>query len=1152
METFGKSGCRRIVPGQFVAVDPRGRACMIGAIEKQKFVYVLNRDATANLTISSPLEAHRSRTLAYDIVGVDAGFENPVFAVLEVEYEDDDDEEDEEEDEEEETEKLLTFYELDLGLNHVVRKWSDPIGFNANMLITVPGGNDGPGGVLVCAENLILYKNQKCKDRLALLPRRTEMEDDQPLLIVTWTLVKRKQKSATTPADFFFLLQSELGDVYEVHLEVEDGTVNDITINYFDTLPVCSALCVLRLGFLFAASEFGTHSLYQFQTNTSSDDLSKGVTVVELESGGKLIRFQPRPLKRLVPVDKIENLSPILSMQIDDLCGEDAKQIFAFCGRGRNSALRVMKHGLPITEIATSTLPSIPNGVWTVRRNVNETVDAFIVVSFAQATIVLSVAESAVQEVTDSGFDNNVSTLFVSLLGDDAMLQIHQNGIRHIRNGRKQTWDPPAKILHAAANSRQVVIGLAGGLLYYLELDDSGMLAEVAKQELSLDITCIDVALVPAGRTRATFCTVGTVDSAVRILSLEPDNVLNVLAVQKLPDIASSLSMIYLDDGQSGEGHSFDGQQTLYLNIGLNNGVMLRTVMDPHNGSLSDTRTRYLGVRPVKLFRISLRNQPAVLALSTRPWLGYAFQRRFNMTPLSYQMLDSACSFASAQCPDGVVAVAQNTLRIFTVDKLGDSFHQMSFPLKYTPRRTLVHPDFKTIIVLESDHRSMSDARRAEARRIKAENETENENADANSMEIEKQPPRPDVEGGAEDMAVDDEGEQNGVKIERVEGEEEDEEDNTRPLPAPPGQWASCLQVMDPRMLQEDNPTSHITQHLELEGNEVAVSMCFATFLPRPNQMFLCVGTAVDYQLMPRGSSSGFIRVYRFVDGGRKLELEHATQTDDVPLALANFQGRLLVGVGSCLRVYDMGKRKMLRKSENRNFYHMITNIHVEDSRIVVSDAVESFIYCKYRKDSNTVHIYADDTVPRYLTASCALDFDTMAGADKFGNFFVVTLPEDVSELIEDDPTGVRINWFNHGVLNGAPNKLETLVNFYTGDLITHMTKSVLVAGGDEAVICATISGGLTAFLPITSRSEVDFLTSLEMHLRQESPPLSGRDHIAYRGAYFPVKNVIDGDLCEQFSSLPYAKQREIAEELDNRTPSEVCKKLEDMRNHVL
>ena len=41
---------------QYLAVDPRGRALMIAAVEKQKFVYVLNRDTTAGLTISSPLE----------------------------------------------------------------------------------------------------------------------------------------------------------------------------------------------------------------------------------------------------------------------------------------------------------------------------------------------------------------------------------------------------------------------------------------------------------------------------------------------------------------------------------------------------------------------------------------------------------------------------------------------------------------------------------------------------------------------------------------------------------------------------------------------------------------------------------------------------------------------------------------------------------------------------------------------------------------------------------------------------------------------------------------------------------------------------------------------------------------------------------------
>ncbi len=52
-----------------------------------------------------------------------------------------------------EAEKKLSFYELDLGLNHVVRKWSELISRTANFLLAVPGGDTWPSGVLICGEN---------------------------------------------------------------------------------------------------------------------------------------------------------------------------------------------------------------------------------------------------------------------------------------------------------------------------------------------------------------------------------------------------------------------------------------------------------------------------------------------------------------------------------------------------------------------------------------------------------------------------------------------------------------------------------------------------------------------------------------------------------------------------------------------------------------------------------------------------------------------------------------------------------------------------------------------------------------------------------------------------------------------------------------
>ena len=54
-----------------------------------------------------------------------------------------------------------------------------------------------------------------------------------------------------------------------------------------------------------------------------------------------------------------------------------------------------------------------------------------------------------------------------------------------------------------------------------------------------------------------------------------------------------------------------------------------------------------------------------------------------------------------------------------------------------------------------------------------------------------------------------------------------------------------------------------------------------------------------------------------------------------------------------------------------------------------------------------------------------------------------------------------------------------------------------------------------------------------------------------FRSSYAPVKDVIDGDLCEIFPTLDLSKQRVLAEEL-NRNPNEVNKKLEQARLKLL
>lgn len=180
-ETYGRSGCRRIVPGQYLAIDPKGRAVLIAAVEKQKFVYILNRDSNANLTISSPLEAHKAHTILFSVVGMDVGFENPLFACLELDYEECD--QDPTGEAIKNAEKKVTFYELDLGLNHVVRQSSGRFLFltftllekcprTANMLVPIPSGTDGPGGILIFAEDTIVHRAADHTDVEVKIPRR--------------------------------------------------------------------------------------------------------------------------------------------------------------------------------------------------------------------------------------------------------------------------------------------------------------------------------------------------------------------------------------------------------------------------------------------------------------------------------------------------------------------------------------------------------------------------------------------------------------------------------------------------------------------------------------------------------------------------------------------------------------------------------------------------------------------------------------------------------------------------------------------------------------------------------------------------------------------------------------------------------------------
>jgi splicing factor 3B subunit 3 len=248
-EHYGKTGCRRDTPGQYIAADPAGRAILITAVEKRQLVYVLNRNASGTPIIASPLEAHRNRTIFFDTIGIDNGHGNPIFATLEVQYPDYTDVDDIQE-VSTIIQKQLAYYELDLGLNHVSRRWAYVTHRTACCIAAVPGmDGSGPSGVLIGAEDYIEYVHETMHTTTTLtaaatttkekiicpIPRRRIHPSHKGILVTKITVHKQKKSK------FFALAQSELGDVYKVVLltEKSDKTkVIGMKIDLLDTLPM--------------------------------------------------------------------------------------------------------------------------------------------------------------------------------------------------------------------------------------------------------------------------------------------------------------------------------------------------------------------------------------------------------------------------------------------------------------------------------------------------------------------------------------------------------------------------------------------------------------------------------------------------------------------------------------------------------------------------------------------------------------------------------------------------------------------------------------------------------------------------------------------------------------------------------------------------
>lgn len=55
------------------------------------------------------------------------------------------------------------------------------------------------------------------------------------------------------------------------------------------------------------------------------------------------------------------------------------------------------------------------------------------------------------------------------------------------------------------------------------------------------------------------------------------------------------------------------------------------------------------------------------------------------------------------------------------MEKLGAVFNQVAFPLQYTPRKFVIHPESNNLIIIETDHNAYTEATKAQRKQQMAE-----------------------------------------------------------------------------------------------------------------------------------------------------------------------------------------------------------------------------------------------------------------------------------------------------------------------------------------------------------------------------------------------------------------------------------------------
>lgn len=1188
-EPLARSGIRRLSPISGIQVDLFGRCLFLSAVEKNKLCFVLNSmSGDETLRVQSPLEVNRPHMLTLDTTACDVQYDNPCFASLEI-------------DTSANNETHLIFYILDLGLNHVVKKADYKIDAAANFVMGLPSlskygisctkstegdsiyeGDEVNPFVLIAFENYILIKDMNGYYNLKVQIPRRKNQGTQGTSIISFALQTLKN-------DFFVLLQSNLGDLFKFKIFPNQSANNTpaVSISYFDTVPQAEGLHIFKNGFLFANTEYGDSYLFQFESLGEDEENGEGFAT-SAEPEKKSFFENSESLRNLSVAQRIKIVNPLTAGKVIET--SPLKIIAA-----TNDTPTSLTNGVNFQEKISSNLPPGAQNIWTICLP-EETYHKLLFIGFSKSTMILKIEEGTIEELalTSNPFRlKSDRTLFANSIGQRSIIQVCENEVRQIIPSDdkkdfvcKLEWLPPAgiRVVAATCTQNQLAVGLSNGEIVYFEMDAQSGEDTLHELQNRIEVDEVITSMSMLFDLRSDFLAVGSQESTIRIFSLkssDQDNFLEVVAIQTMPSPVHDLKLVR-------------NKREIELHVGLQNGLYSCSKLNVLDGQIYDERTRFLGPKPVsisflKSMGLNLTSAdededdeeeddeapkeeeqknigPCVLLHCSKTWVSYTMEPFKYIRPAITSSIDSNFTNVAefrAQNINSNGICALNSSGALIIGVLND-FVSIEKWFNGSELNRIAGGNMHT-----AQYGKDKDG---------GEDIDENENEDGDEDEDE---------------------EYDSTVKERLY--------KTQSILEIDGSKKILMYVQNSltenliRIGVSENEKFYTVENSENNYKNIqglkATTASIAKFVG--NGKYLVVASTdrklftYEVVLFNRGKET---------PPSFDLKPLHITPIEDSVHTMISFLDTLLVPIFGKIVLYGFGKKQLLKKSISSTT-PSITKITAvanwNNERIAIGDNRESVTLFLFDKGEKAFRAVADDTVKRHVTTLEFLDQSTVIGGDKFGNIWTLRLDEEYERRIEINfPHALDRLQELPALKDKAPNimecpfKLKLMNHFYVNDIPVKIQIFESIQMSDRpGIIYLGLQGTIGCLIPLLSKSEIGHFKKIEHMMsdaddkffleqeNQHSPTnttdngdgiifekahtnkqvmpegsysIVGRDHSKYRGYYVPLRNIIDGDLCENFLSLTHREQTFLCKDVHGLKLANVTKRINEIRSNCI